>query len=181
MDDANPKPEPTRRDVIAGAAAVGVAAGIAPLASAARAQSGKPPHVVIVGAGLAGLCTAYLLQKEGWTCTILEAERNHVGGRVRTMPIGSGLYWEAGAMRIPENHKITLRYVNEFRLELRQFILDTRGYFARGRKEVEEAKIRQVYRLAPGEKDKLSKDLWELSIHGPRDRSSPWTASRSGS
>ena len=173
MNDANPKSDPTRRDVIAGAAAVGVAAGIAPFASAARAQSGKPPHVLIVGAGLAGLCTAYLLQKEGWTCTILEAERNHVGGRVRTMPIGNGLYWEAGAMRIPDNHKITLKYVSEFRLELRQFILDTRAYFARGRKELDEAKIREVYRLAPGEKDKLSKDLWELSVHGPRDRLTP--------
>ena len=173
MNDANPKPAPTRRDVIAGAAAVGVAAGIAPFSSAARAQSGRPPHVVIVGAGLAGLCTAYLLQKEGWTCTILEAERNHVGGRVRTMPIGNGLYWEAGAMRIPEKHTITLKYVNEFRLELRQFILDTRAYFARGRKELDEAKIRQVYRLASGEKDKLSKDLWELSVHGPRDRLTP--------
>ena len=173
MNDANPKSDPTRRDVIAGAAAVGVAAGIAPFAGAARAQSGKPPHVLIVGAGLAGLCTAYLLQKEGWTCTILEAERNHVGGRVRTMPIGNGLYWEAGAMRIPDNHKITLKYVNEFRLELRQFILDTRAYFARGRKELDEAKIRDVYRLASGEKDKLSKDLWELSVHGPRDRLTP--------
>jgi monoamine oxidase len=170
MDSWKPKQGATRRDVITTAAAVGMTAGIAPLTRRARAQSGKRPHAVIVGAGLAGLCTAYLLQREGWTYTILEAERNHVGGRVRTIPIGNGLYWEAGAMRIPDNHKITLKYVDEFGLKRRKFVMDTHFYFARGRKERDEAKVREVYKLEPAEKDKLSKDLWELSVHGARDR-----------
>jgi monoamine oxidase len=169
------KPGATRRNLVTGATAAGIAASIAPLMRSARAQSGKPPHVVIVGAGLAGLCTAYLLQKAGWTYTILEAERNHVGGRVRTMPIGNDLYWEAGAMRIPGNHKITLRYVDEFGLKRREFVMDTRFLFARGRKERAEdgAKLRTVYKLEPGEKNKSADDLWKLSVHGPRDGLTP--------
>ena len=46
---------PTRRDVIATAGAAGLVAGVDAIVSSSQAQSGKPPHVVIVGAGLAGL------------------------------------------------------------------------------------------------------------------------------
>jgi len=106
---------PNRREVIRTAAAAGVIAGVVPFARRSQALSGTLPHVIIIGAGLAGLCAAYQLQKKGWSYSILEAERNHVGGRVRTRPIGNGLYWEAGAMRIPGNHDITLRYINEFK------------------------------------------------------------------
>jgi monoamine oxidase len=56
-----------------------------------------PPRfdVAVIGAGLAGLCTAYELK-----------------------PFESGLYAEAGATIIPDNHDLTLRYVNEFSLSL---------------------------------------------------------------
>jgi monoamine oxidase len=172
MGSCDPRPAPTRRDVITGATAAGIAAGIVPLTRPARGQSDKPPHVVIVGAGLAGLCTAYRLQQSGWTYTILEAERNHVGGRVRTMPIGNDLYWEAGAMRIPGNHKTTLKYVDELGLRLQAFVMSSRFLYARGRREHadDEAKLRDVYKLAPGEKDKSAEDLWKVTVHGPRDR-----------
>ena len=74
---------PTRRDVIMTGGVAGVIAGVDALVGSSQAQSGKP-HVVIVGAGLAGLCAAYRLQQRGWTYTILEADPYHVGGRVRT-------------------------------------------------------------------------------------------------
>lgn len=64
----------------------------------ALGTSSRPKHVVILGAGVAGLCAAYELQKRGHSSIILEADASHVGGRVRTLRSGDGLYGEAGAM-----------------------------------------------------------------------------------
>jgi monoamine oxidase len=96
---------------------------------------------VIVGAGLAGLCAAYELEKRGHRITLLEADAKHVGGRTRTLRFGDGLYGEAGAMRIPENHDITRRYVSEFGLPLRNFVLSNPKayYFLRGQRANEDA------------------------------------------
>ena len=41
-----------------------------------------PPHICVVGAGIAGLRCAAVLHENGIRVTILEA-RNRVGGRVR--------------------------------------------------------------------------------------------------
>ena len=41
------------------------------------------PHVLIIGAGLAGLACARRLTQSGLTCTVLEAS-DGVGGRTRT-------------------------------------------------------------------------------------------------
>jgi monoamine oxidase len=53
---------------------------------------------------------------------VLEA-RTRPGGRVHTLrePFSDGLYAEAGAARIPENHDLTLKYVKEFALPLEPF------------------------------------------------------------
>jgi len=48
------------------------------------------PDVLIIGAGLAGLCCALELQKNGVSCRILEAS-DGVGGRVRTDEVGGFL------------------------------------------------------------------------------------------
>lgn len=79
-------------------------------------------HIIILGAGLAGLCAAYELEKQGYIVTILEAEPIHIGGRVRTVHFAEGIYGELGAMRIPQHHELTLQYVREFNLTLRPFI-----------------------------------------------------------
>ncbi len=62
-------------------------------------RQGEPRRVIVVGAGLAGLATAYELTEAGHDVTILEA-RNRAGGRVYTLraPFADGLYAEAGAM-----------------------------------------------------------------------------------
>lgn len=80
---------------------------------------GPSKKVVILGAGMAGLVAGYELSQLGHDVTILEA-RTRPGGRVHTLrePFSDGLYAEEGAARIPENHDLTLKYVNLLELPL---------------------------------------------------------------
>ncbi len=58
-------------------------------------RQGPSKHIVIIGAGLAGLTAAYELTQAGHTVTVLEAQTTP-GGRVRTLraPFTDGLYAE---------------------------------------------------------------------------------------
>ncbi|NTU25525.1 flavin monoamine oxidase family protein [Bacillus tequilensis] len=83
----------------------------------------RPKHIIIVGAGLAGLVSASLLKSAGHRVTILEAS-GRAGGRVCTLrsPFSDGLYFNVGPMRIPNNHLLTLEYIKQFRLPTNVFI-----------------------------------------------------------
>ena len=71
-------------------------------------RHGPRKRVVIVGAGLAGLVAAYELERQGHDPIVLEAQ-NRVGGRIYTLrDFAPGLYAEAGGMRIPRVHDLTL-------------------------------------------------------------------------
>ncbi len=92
--------------------------------------------VIILGAGLAGMTSAYEMNKLGYECTILEA-RNRPGGRVWTVRGGTreteeggttqtcnfdqGHYINAGAARIPHHHDITMHYCREMGISLQIF------------------------------------------------------------
>jgi monoamine oxidase len=69
-----------------------------------RAMTARADRVVIVGAGLSGLVTAYELQRRGIRSLILEAG-DRIGGRNRTCSFADGVtaeahieeFWEAGS------------------------------------------------------------------------------------
>lgn len=114
----------------------GAWAAAAALAVPVRAVLGRtsaPRRVVILGGGLAGLSAGYELTRAGHDVKVLEAQERP-GGRVLTLrAFDEGLYGDAGAARIPDDHEWTLRYVREFGLKLLPFYPDA-GVFAKGRR-----------------------------------------------
>jgi len=87
--------------------------------------------VVVIGAGMAGLCAAYELRRAGCSVTVLEARRQ-AGGRVRTRrDFPEGLYIEEGATRFPVVHHYTMHYLREFDLPLIAFDRPDMGHTLR--------------------------------------------------
>ena len=94
---------------------------------------GDGRRVVILGAGIAGLVSAYELKRAGWDVTLLEA-RDRIGGRVWTVRggdrivqmgrsdqicgFGDGRYLNAGAARIPSAHHTILGYARTLSVPL---------------------------------------------------------------
>jgi monoamine oxidase len=84
----------------------------------------KPEHVLVVGAGIAGLVSAWLLERAGHRVTLIEANSSRVGGRLKTFrgvfkdPLQ---YAEAGAMRLPDFHPLVLALVDKLGLKRRLF------------------------------------------------------------
>jgi len=101
--------------------------------------SGSGRSVVVLGAGIAGLVSAYELKQAGFAVTVLEA-RNRVGGRAWTIrggdrveqidrplqraSFGKGLYFNAGPARIPSWHHAILGYARRFGVPLETFVND---------------------------------------------------------
>jgi monoamine oxidase len=104
-------------------------------AHAAADEGGGDNRVVVLGAGLAGLGAAYNLMKHGYDVIVLEAQ-GRPGGRVQTVRDGfqGGGHAEMGAVRIFETHEYTLKYVDEFGLELTPYDSGERVFFMRGKR-----------------------------------------------
>ncbi len=95
------------------------------IADGLPAVPARRKRVVVVGAGMAGLTAASALLRAEHDPIVLEAKQR-VGGRVYTMrePFTHDLYAEAGAMRIPRSHKLTLAYVEKFGLATCDFTMN---------------------------------------------------------
>ncbi|WP_030622995.1 flavin monoamine oxidase family protein [Streptomyces sclerotialus] len=78
-----------------------------------------PEKVIVVGAGLAGLGSAYELARQGCDVTVLEAT-TRAGGRAYTVrePFADGLYAEAGAMTVTPHCHYAMHYLSELGVEL---------------------------------------------------------------
>jgi monoamine oxidase len=97
------------------------------------AGAGKNTKIVILGAGIAGLVSAYEMRQAGFDCTVLEA-RGRPGGRNWTIRGGtkvefadgtaqncefdSGLYMNAGPGRLPAIYPTMLGYCRELGVPL---------------------------------------------------------------
>lgn len=84
----------------------------------------KNIKVGIIGAGTAGLASAFELRKLGFDITIFDVEKNRIGGRVYTHYFDKykKYYGELGAMRIPVSHETVWHYINLFGLDTSPFI-----------------------------------------------------------
>lgn len=147
----------TRRNVLTqlgmiggvGAAYLGMEAlGLAHATPAGAANFALPPQsgggrsVVVLGAGIAGLVSAYELSRAGYRVKVLEA-RDRIGGRVWTIRGGDrietmgrddqratfdeDLYMNAGAARIPTSHRVILDYAQRLGVPMEAFVNTNRS------------------------------------------------------
>jgi monoamine oxidase len=125
-------------------------------------NAGKGVRVVILGAGIAGLVSAYEMVKAGFDCTLLEA-RDRPGGRNWTVRNGTTVefidgtkqtaayvdtksYFNAGPARLPSVHKTILGYCKELGVPVEVFVNGNRNSLmvsekAFGGKPVEQRQI----------------------------------------
>ena len=127
---------------------------------AERAPAGT--KVVVLGAGLAGLASAYELQKLGYHCEVLDA-RQRTGGRCVTVRRGfvseekgiapqkaefdPDLYFNAGPMRIPHHHTPTLDYCRELGVPIESFCAFNEAAYVHNASAPEGAKRLRVREL----------------------------------
>ena len=84
--------------------------------------------IIIVGAGLSGLLTAYFLQKEGIPFKILEA-RNRVGGRINTIYRPDEAPLEMGATWFTSDHSHLTAILNELNIAVFEQFTESKVFY----------------------------------------------------
>ncbi|MCY9510665.1 flavin monoamine oxidase family protein [Paenibacillus larvae] len=130
-----------------------------------------PKHIIVIGAGLAGLVAASLLKNSGNKVIILEAN-DRIGGRAYTIRslFNDKLYFNVGPMRIPDTHDLTLEYLEKFKLPTNLFINQTskdiicaNGIKTRFEKFERDPNILK-YPVAPNEEGKTAEKLMNRAL-----------------
>jgi monoamine oxidase len=141
-------------------------------------------NIIVVGAGIAGLSSAYSLKKAGISVSVYEA-RDRVGGRIYSKRdlVGNGLVTELGAEFIDGSHSDMLRYAKTFGLELidvqtpAESKLKEAHYFGgKSRSGGEQLKAAQaLFRRIEKDRARLSKSF-SYSQHTLADVGLDWTS-----
>lgn len=173
--------------------ALGLAAPVAPYGGPPQLVpgSGAQAHVLVLGAGLAGLVAAYELTRAGYRCTVLEATARP-GGRTRSLRRGDvvesldgtsqacafdeGLHFNAGASRIPSGHAGVLDYCRRLAVPLevavarndRALICNARAWPGRAR-QIGEVIAETQQRVAELLAKSLSRGALDREL-GPEER-----------
>ncbi|CAL9328689.1 hypothetical protein SUDANB108_00025 [Streptomyces sp. enrichment culture] len=90
--------------------------------------------VLVLGAGPAGMLAAHLLKQAGHRVTVIEANGNRAGGRVKTFRSGGHersrqpfadprQRAEAGAMRLPGQHRLLMALIDQLGIRKEPFLL----------------------------------------------------------
>lgn len=137
--------------LLAGMDALGFGIGSAMAAPPKLQGKPKKKKVIVLGAGNAGLASAYELTQAGYEVVVVEA-RSFAGGRAQTARKGfqltelggatqtcdfdEGQYINHGPWRIPYHHHSTLHYTRKFGVQLELFNNDNDAsflYFEKGK------------------------------------------------
>lgn len=112
-------------------------------------ESIRSPKIVVIGAGLAGLTTAYRLQEKGFDVEVFEA-RQRVGGRVLTVKV-DGQISELGGQNINDGSEARniLSLIEELGLEVASYKRPFSLRFFNGNDIIDLQPLLDVYGFTP--------------------------------
>ena len=85
-------------------------------------------HIAIIGGGLCGLSSAYLLEKEGIATTIFEA-RDRLGGRIHTLRESDEAPIEMGATWLGKKHQHLCELLDELNIDIYEQFMGDKGFY----------------------------------------------------